>query len=884
MSQRYYAYSGQNSDKSDWQPPTSSSLSSVGELETAKTDVSASSFVAHVRKADRSVQTVSEHLCGVAAKCGGLSKKAGLTKAGEIQGLMHDFGKYSLQFKNYISSATELLNPDIDDEWVDFKGLKGRIDHSTAGAQWVYQTLKNLRDGGQYDKKDELCAQMLALCIASHHSGLIDCIDVEGKDTFKKRIEKADKDTHLTECITNADPTLLVKAKALCSSELVSEIWTLVDRILKTPNAIDKVKEFQMGMLARFLFSTLIDADRMDSADFENPRNGSQRSQGMPDWAVPVARLEAHLQMLATSSVGKPSDIDIRRREISQKCKDRATEEQGIFTLSVPTGGGKTLASLRYALHHAQKHQLDRIIFIIPYTSIIEQNAKAVREVIESTDDPRPWVLEHHSNLEPEKQTWQSKLFTENWDSPIVFTTMVQFLEACFAGGTQSPRRFHQLAKAVLVFDEIQTLPIKCVHVFCNALNFLVDHAKTTALLCTATQPLLNKVPEPKYGQLRLSGGHELVGDSASLNQVFAQLDRVEVINQCESQGWSPEVMRDFVWQQFEKTKSVLVIVNTKEWAQKLYLTCQEKGVAQETLFHLSTNQCAAHRKALLDGPCGIKSRLKAGQPVLCISTQLIEAGVDVSFACVVRFLAGLDSIAQAAGRCNRHGELQDTNAQSVKGKVYVVKPDRESTEMLHEIEEGKRCAQRVFDEMADAHLPNKAVSPEVIAQYFKYFFYARKDQMCYPLGDGSGRNLLSLLGDNRRGQGGNGGKNQMRERQGKEKLLMQSFMEAGKAFKAIDAPTQSVIVPYGDGANFIAELCRLDPNFPEFYKTLRQTQKCSVNVFPKVWEQLMRAKAIRQIQDTGVFFLLDQHYDRSFGVVVDAVLANPEVKLGGVL
>lgn len=825
-------------------------------------------FIAHVRKADSQSQSVAEHLMGVASKAKPMAAKIGIPRGGNVLGLLHDFGKYSEVFKNYLASATDQLDPDRDDTWVDAKALKGKIDHSTAGAQWIYQTFQNLRGDGKFGKREELCAQMLALCIASHHSGLLDCIDADGKNNFAKRIQKDDESTHLSECVANADAMLLAHAQALCSPDLIQEVWVQVDRILKTPDVTDKVKEFQLGLLTRFLFSTLIDADRIDSADFENPQNEALRSQGAPDWTVPIARLESHLEKLSQGSNHKGSEIDARRREISQRCKDMAVKQQGIYTLSVPTGGGKTLASLRYALHHANQHQLDRIIYIIPYTSIIEQNAEAVRDILEHADDARPWILEHHSNLEPEKQTWQSKLFTENWDSPIVFTTMVQFLEACFAGGTQSPRRFHQLAKSVLVFDEVQTLPIKCVHMFCNTLNFLVDHAQTTALLCTATQPLLDKVPEPKFGELRLSEDHELVGDSAALGEVFAQLDRVDIINRCEAKGWPLEQMRDFVLQQFEQTQSVLVIVNTKDWAQKLYLACQAAGVVQEDLFHLSTNQCAAHRKALLDGPGGIKRRLKAGKPVLCISTQLIEAGVDVSFACVVRFLAGLDSIAQAAGRCNRHGELKDVNGDAVKGKVFVVQPDKESTELLREIEEGKRCAARVLREMADAHLPNKAVSPTVIKQYFQYFFHARKDQMLYPLDDGSGRTLLALLSDN----AGNvyARKNNWRKQNGQVPLLMQSFMEAGKAFQAIDAPTQAVIVPFEAGADLIAELCRLDPSYPEFHKTLKRAQKFSVNVFPNMWNKLMRVQALKPIQDTGLYFLKDSHYDQAFGLSVD--------------
>lgn len=840
-------------------------------------------FIAHIRKVDKAPQPLSQHLLGVGAMAQQLTKKIGISKAGKIQGVLHDFGKYSEAFLSYISSATGLLNPDLDENWVDAKSLKGRIDHSTAGAQWIWRNLILLKDGRTTTEQNELCAQMLAVCIASHHSGLIDCIDATGASSFNKRIDKSDDVTHLTECLSAADTSVMDEVQALCKSELVDEMWRVIEPILNNPDDQSKVKEFQLGMLTRFLFSTLIDADRIDSADFENPRNIPLRTQEAPNWSVPLERLENHLEKVATRSASSSLEIDAFRRDISQRCKERATQAQGIYSLSVPTGGGKTLASLRYALHHAQTHQLDRIIFIIPYTSIIEQNAEVVRSIVESDSDARPWVLEHHSNLEPDQQTWQSKLFSENWDCPIVFTTMVQFLEGCFAGGTRSARRFHQLAKAVLVFDEVQTLPINCVYLFCNALNFLVTHAQTTALLCTATQPILNKVPDPKSGQLRLSQNHELVGDWASLNQVFSDLERVQVINQCDTHGWPLDRMSDFVLSQFQQVSSVLVVVNTKAWAQDLYVACQGLGIQSDELFHLSTNQCPAHRKALLDGPYGIKSRLKLGKRVLCISTQLIEAGVDVSFSCVIRFLAGLDSIAQAAGRCNRHGELRDLEGQTIKGKVYVVKPEHEGTQSLPEIEVGKAQTERVFRDIQAGYLPDKVLSPEVMRKYFEYFFYQRKDQMCYPLDDGSERNLLAMLGDNRRGRGGNGGMNEARVSKGRGRLLMQSFAEAGAAFRVIDAPTQAVIVPYENGANLIAELCRLDPAYPQFYDVLREAQRYSVNVFPNVLAKLMDAGALKAIQDTGLFFLLPQHYDLSFGVTITTAHDTPTMGLGGV-
>jgi len=301
------------------------------------------------------------------------------------------------------------------------------------------------------------------------------------------------------------------------------------------------VTHFYVGFWTRFLFSCLIDADRINSADFENPYQASYRNKAV-SWDIAINRLELFLteqQSTATNDF----NINAIRRTISDACKNRAKDAQGIYTLTVPTGGGKTYASLRYALHHAKQHGLERIFYIIPYTSIIEQNADAIRKAIEQDGDANPWVLEHHSNLEPENQTWHSKLSAENWDAPIVMTTMVQFLETLFSGGTRGVRRLHQLANSVIIFDEIQTLPINCTHLFCNALNFLTTYTNTSAVLCTATQPLLDKLKSPENGQLLIPKENELIDDVSLL---FDQLKRVEIDNKTKPEGWSKEEIADF--------------------------------------------------------------------------------------------------------------------------------------------------------------------------------------------------------------------------------------------------------------------------------------------------------------------------------------------------
>ena len=814
-------------------------------------------YIAHVRKADGEPQSLQTHLTETAEIAKLLAAKLDLDQAGELLGLMHDFGKYSQDFQEYIKSVTG-INPDADD-YVLPNGKK--IDHSTAGAQWVY---RELRKFGAAQGIGELFGQMLGLCIASHHGeGLIDCLDREGNPKWIERFNKTDELTHLAECEQNADEAVQQKARELVGENLIRSLLKAVKPILSDPASNDKIKEFYLGCLTRFLFSCLIDADRINSSDFEREAQKEvRRLTEKPDWQSAIDKLEAKLAGFENRPVEEIKPIDEIRRKISDDCLKRAADSQGIYTLTVPTGGGKTLASLRYALHHAQKHHLDRIIYIIPYTSIIDQNAQAVREIL-----GEDWVLEHHSNLEPEKQSWQDKLLSENWDKPIVFTTMVQFLDAWFGSGTRGARHIHPMTDAVLIFDEIQTLPVKCVHLFCNVLNWLTTFGKSTAVLCTATQPLLGEsglqnFPEGEEesiaarGLLKQPAHAEIMGTDEQREELYKKLSRVEIRFNEKSGGWNVEEAGAFLLEQFQTAPSCLFIVNTKKWAQELYQYCQRQNVPPEALFHLSTNQCAAHRKAIFDT---IKARLENKQPVICISTQLIEAGVDISMACVIRALGGLDSIAQAAGRCNRHGEKEG------KGQVWVLNlQEQDFTRILPDIQAGKNHAERVFRDFAGQDI----LQPEAMKRYFEYYFYQRSDEMSYSVKNSATGSLLDWLSDNKNNPGGNININNRRT--GKIQLLVQSFKSAGRAFQAIDAPTHAVIVPYGEGAELIAKLCgEWDPK--EMYDAKKKAQRYSVNVFPNVWDKLQKENAVHEtIEGSGIYYLDERYYNNEFGLSLD--------------
>ena len=807
-------------------------------------------------------QSLATHLTETAAIAKMLAAKLGLDLAGELLGLMHDFGKYSLKFQKYIYDATGLIDSDLDDEESTPGGSK--VDHSTAGAQWVYRRLAAM---GQKES-GVLCGQMLGLCIASHHgAGLIDCLDDEGNVVWQKRFNKDDSLTHLSECLQNADESVLQQAEGLADKALLVQMLAPLKAVLMLPEAQagHQIKEFYLGCFTRFLFSCLIDADRINSADFERENQKEiRRLQEKPDWQAAINKLEARLAQFE-----RRYPIDEIRRQIADDCLQRAADAQGIYTLTVPTGGGKTLASLRHAVHHAQTHGLERIIYIIPYTSIIDQNAEAVRDILGDE-----WVLEHHSNLDPEKQTWQNKLLSENWNKPIVFTTMVQFLDAWFGGGTRGARHIHPMANSVLIFDEIQTLPVKCVHLFCNALNWLVQFGGSSAVLCTATQPLLSacgvdEFPEYKRalvkarGLLQLAPNAEIMGKNQALDKLFADLSRVEIKFNEKAGGWSVDDAGAFLLTQFQTALSCLFIVNTKKWAKALYQYCQQQNVPSEALFHLSTNQCAAHRKALF---ARMKQRLEQKLPVVCISTQLIEAGVDISMACVIRALGGLDSIAQAAGRCNRHGE------NAGKGRVWVLNLQEPSlAKVLPDIDAGQQQAERVLREFAGQDI----LQPKAMRQYFEYYFYQRSDEMAYQINKNGSDSLLSWLSDNRYNQAAsdrNGKlKNDVLRGHNLDPLLMHSFKSAGRAFQVIDAPTRAVIVPYGEGKALIAKLCgEYEPK--AFYGYLNQAQRFSVNVFPNVWDKLLKEAAVQQIADTGIYYLHTSHYIDEYGLSVDEV------------
>lgn len=805
-------------------------------------------YIAHWRKSDNQPQYVWDHLKETAFYAGQAANKVGLKETGELLGWMHDLGKYSQDFQRYIRSSIGIIDPDADG-YVDSEELKGKIDHSTAGAQFIYNNLHN------HGADREIAAEILPLCIASHHSGLIDTLSPTGQNDFIDRMNKGDDKTHLSEIMKNLTETERGFFLNLFQNEMIYK--QLVDKLksLKEPEDHQDTYLFKCGLLIKYLFSCVIDADRLSTADFNSPGNLNIKNYGhYQSWDVLELRLNEAISAINRDS--EASEVNQIRQQVSDDCFNFASKPCGIYDLTVPTGGGKTFSSLRFAIRHAKLHHLDHIFYIIPYTSIIDQNADKVRKILEDRDSDGKFldrvVLEHHSNLTPDEESYRHNLLAENWDAPVIFTTQVQFLDTLFGARTRSPRRMHQLANSVLIFDEVQTLPVKCIHLFNLALRFLVKNCGSTAVLCTATQPLLDKV-EPAQRTLTIHPDQHIIADEKKL---FNVLKRVKVFDERKPDGWTDIEVSNLVERQVEEKGNVLIIVNTKKSARSLYQTLESKNL--EPLYHLSTNMCPAHRLDVLDE---IRMKLQNHKSVVCVSTQLIEAGVDIDFGAVIRYLAGLDSITQAAGRCNREGK-------PTPGNVWIVNPTDENLKNLQDIQIGINHSERILDEFKkDPDIfENDRLGFQAIETFYRYYFYQRKDEMNFRVGVSSavGRddNLVNLLSLNEKSN-----KEYERINQIPSRLpFVQAFKSAGRSFSVIDSATQGVIVPYRNGKNIITELTgAFDLKFMR--KQLRAAQRYSVNLYQNQFKALSDQYAIHEIQEgAGIYYLEDAYYSDQFG------------------
>ncbi len=605
-------------------------------------------FYAHSKKErpPEEWQKLEDHLSGVAAMAEGFAACFDCGEWGSQVGLWHDIGKYSDTFQNYLKTASS-PDPHVAD-------FAPKTDHSTAGAQHAVSSIKIL-------------GHLIAYVVSGHHAGLLDAIS--GGACLEKRLKKC------------------VEPYGGASQALLQSINLPIPPYLE--RAFTQKDGYSIAFFVRMLFSCLVDADFMDTERFMNPEQAATRPRFPKDV---LEKMDKALTRYVESFDPEDTLINRARAEVRKDCIRAAGESPGLFSLTVPTGGGKTLSSLAFALRHAIIHGLDRIIYVLPFTTIIEQNADAFRKALAGLSDElgMDLVLEHHSNFDPEKdkETEKTRLATENWDAPLVVTTSVQFYESLFSNRTSHCRKLHNIAKSVIILDEVQTLPVDYLQPCLKAIKELSRSYSTTIVLCTATQPAVEKRENFPIG---LDGVREIVGDPPDL---YGRLKRVRV----KDVG---TIADEEIVDRLLKEERVLCIVNTRRHAKELFEAIREEG----DCFHLSALMCPAHRSCILKK---IRKRLKNKQACRVVSTQLIEAGVDIDFPVVYRSLAGLDSIAQAAGRCNREGK-SDT------GHTFIFKSEHHRSESYFADTAG--VAAQVLD------LHEDVLSLAAVEQYFKLYY-----------------------------------------------------------------------------------------------------------------------------------------------------------------
>ncbi|UQZ85487.1 CRISPR-associated nuclease/helicase Cas3 [Paenibacillus konkukensis] len=797
-------------------------------------------YIAHIRESDRQCQTVKEHLLEVKQLAEAYGAKLGVAHIAGLSGLLHDMGKLTEAFLNYITEAVN--HPDAPPK-------RGSVDHSTAGGKLLFKRLHT----GPIDINKAVLAEVVGNAIISHHSYLQDFLNQELESDYLQRVRDKSLDEYEQAEQRFFDQVMSEEEFQDYVNCAAAELEAYLE---KEPSVSH---EHKLMFLTKFIFSALIDADRTNTRVFEENKPEEPECDSEHLFARYYDRLMDKIRSFEEQN-NADSPIHRLRREMSEQCDRFALRPPGIYTLSIPTGGGKTLASLRYALNHAKIYGQKRIIYVVPYTTIIEQNAAEVRRILR--DDEH--ILEHHSNVVDDaddsdeaqdgmmttQQKW--RLAKDNWDSPVIFTTMVQFLNTFYAKGSRNIRRLHNLCNAVIIFDEVQKVPVPCVSLFNQALNFLKAYGRSSLVLCTATQPTLEYVKH----KLDIHTEAEMIDN---LDQVIEAFKRVEIVDQATMEPFDNERLAEFIADRLEDVRSVLVILNTKSVVRKLYDRLKITA-GDIPLYHLSTSMCAAHRNEILEK---VREHLRNRDKIICVSTQLIEAGVDVSFECVIRSLAGLDSIAQAAGRCNRHGEHELRH-------VYVIDHTEENLSRLPEIKAGRHISKKLLLDLRrdPAFHGGHLLSAQAMERYFNDLYTEFQSKLSYRV-PSLGMDMIQLLTANKLDNtffqdycSKHGARLPL--------VLANSYYSAAEHFRVIDDRTTSVLVPHGDkGKSIIAEL-NGESRMADITRLLRSAQQFTINLYEHELRQLDHNNGLESCLDGKVLVLREGAYNDEFGLDLD--------------
>jgi CRISPR-associated endonuclease/helicase Cas3 len=668
-------------------------------------------------------------------------------------GWLHDLGKATSAFQGYL-----LRENGLDDSEYD----NGRINHSTAGAIVASEKL------GKY------VGRILAYIVAGHHAGLPNYND----GTRASLLYRIQNDRGVLEQL----------------DVYIEKTVNCINVLKRPPDFIKSEKGYHFWI--RFLFSCLVDADYLDTEEFICQGTKAQRD-GYKTIGFLKVLFDEHINNMIAGS--KETDVNSVRKEVLNNCRQAAESKPGLFSLTVPTGGGKTLSSVAFALDHILYNNKNdkglkkkRIIYVIPYTSIIEQTAKVLADIFGADN-----VVEHHSNLDPEKETERSRMASENWDAPIIVTTNVQFFESLFAAKPSRCRKLHNIVNSVVILDEAQLLPEKWLTPCVEAINQLATNYGATILLSTATQPALPGLMKPT----EIIEGVQVIYDRLKRTEINLPVDMDVLVS------WE-EMAR-----KLQKHEQVLCILNTKRDCRELF-ALMPKGTV-----HLSTWMCGEHRSKVI---AEIKTKLEQKQPIRVISTQLVEAGVDIDFPAVYRAFAGLSSIAQAAGRCNREGKLE-------KGEVHVFIP--QGSKLPDMLRKGSQTM-RAFCHNPGLDLNNSSLYPK----YFESYYGSLND---------TGKEWL----------------NDLLVRDVNPDLSFQ-FRTTGEQFKLIEEQNQRpVFVRFGESEKWLEQLGKFGP----FRVVLRKLQRYTVNLYKPAFDGAYRKGLINEIWPG--FYVWNGKYNDVIGI-----------------
>ena len=683
------------------------------------------------------VQSIQEHCQNVAVLAESFASVFGAESIARYSGLLHDIGKYSEAFQRRITGSAE------------------QVDHSTAGTQVAWRS--GTRAG-----------QLAAFCIGGHHAGLPD---------LGTRFSDVSDGTLLGKLRRNPEPF------AEYRDELTIEIPSVPSWVTENANTA--------YYFTKMLFSSLVDADYLDTEAF--------MSEGVVSRSIgeSINSLSCKLNSYIAPWKNPSSELNLKRSLIMESVVSHAEESKGLFSLTVPTGGGKTITSMAFALRHALAHGMHRIIYVIPYTSIIEQTQRVFERVFGEEN-----VVAHYSGIEfshSESETADRRyLATENWDAPIILTTSVQFFESIYGNRTSKCRKLHNIADSVIIFDEAQMLPVPFMRPCVLAISQLVQHFGCSAVLCTATQPALNPILSEYAPELQVK---ELCPDALFIDPVFTRVNYKQL----------GKLSDDELALRLEQIPQVLCIVNSRRQAQDLYRSLPEDG-----RFHLSTTMTPSHRKQTLDT---IRKRLQTGEKCRVISTSLIEAGVDIDFPVVYRALAGLDSILQAGGRCNREGKRDREDST-----VYVFESGQKAPEMI-----GQNCtaAQRTMSRQSDI------ASKEAISDYFDFLLYTLKN------------------------------KSSLDQKEIEQKMQQLAFATIAREFKLITGAEYTVYIPCPESEPLLKALTDGMPT----RGLLRKLGQYAVNVYEKQFNSMVEEGAVEQIAENAGILRDRSRYSRETGL-----------------